>query len=209
MAADSVSALSTPSFDRFGSLSAMLAGTAGLLYAISFVVIARVSPQLGGLLSALFLMLNGLCISSVMVALYSHLRASDAGAAMWAVMLGSLGAVGAMLHGGYDLANSINPPATPNMDLPNQIDPRGLLTFGVSGLALFVIARLMQGNRRFSAGLRYHTYLLAALLVIIYLGRLIVLDPANPVLLIPVLLAGFLVNPAWYLRLGLTLRRQS
>ncbi|MDP9243568.1 MAG: hypothetical protein M3O77_00615 [Chloroflexota bacterium] len=55
--------------------------------------------------------------------------------AFWALALGLAGALGAALHGGYDLANAINPPASdPIANLPSPIDPRGLLTFGVSGL---------------------------------------------------------------------------
>jgi hypothetical protein len=48
-------------------------------------------------------------------------------------------------------------------------------------------------------------YLSAFLLVVLYLGRLIVLDPSNPVILIPVLLNGFVINPALYLLLGFAL----
>lgn len=43
--------------------------------------------------------------------------------------------------------------------------------------------------------------------MILYLGRLIVLDPTNPVILVPALLNGFLVNPIFYLWLGLALLR--
>jgi hypothetical protein len=41
----------------------------------------------------------------------------------------------------------------------------------------------------------------------LYLGRLIVLDPTSPVILVPALLNGFLVNPALYIWLGLALLR--
>jgi hypothetical protein len=55
--------------------------------------------------------------------------------------------------------------------------------------------------------LGYLTYLSAILLVALYLGRLIILEPTNPVILVPALLNGFLVNPAVYIWLGLTLLR--
>lgn len=47
----------------------------------------------------------------------------------------------------------------------------------------------------------------AALLVVIYVGRLTVLNPKAPVLLAAALLVGFVVNPAWFVWLGLELRR--
>jgi hypothetical protein len=195
------------SFERVGGLCALLAGIGGLLYAVAFVIISRSSPALGGLLSAVFLALNGLFASGVVATLYERLRSANATAALWALMLGSAAALGATIHGGYDLANALHPPATLNADLPNQIDPRGLLTFGASGIALFVNAWLLGRTRAFPRGFVYLTYALAALLVIIYLARLIILSPANPVLLVPVLLAGFVINPAWYTWLGLMLLR--
>jgi hypothetical protein len=45
------------------------------------------------------------------------------------------------------------------------------------------------------------------LLILIYLGRLIIFDPSNPVLLTAAVLGGLVVNPAWYVWLGIALRR--
>ncbi len=52
-------------------------------------------------------------------------------------------------------------------------------------------------------------YLLGIFFLILYLARLIILDPTNPILLVPVLVAGFLVNPAWYIWLGAALWRRG
>src|SRR5262249_48077996 len=118
---------------------------------------------------------------------------------------------GAAVHGGYDLANAINVPATnaaAAANLPSQVDPRGLLTFGVAGLALFIFAWLM-GQGGFARGISLLGYGLAALPVIIYLARLIVLQPTNPILLVPVLLVGFILNPVFYIWLGLSLWQEA
>jgi hypothetical protein len=58
----------------------------------------------------------------------------------------------------------------PPSELPNPIDPRGLLTFG---------------------------YVSAVLLLVIFLGRLIAFDPTNPILLVAALFARLVVNPTW------------
>ena len=50
-------------------------------------------------------------------------------------------------------------------------------------------------------------YLAGGLLILVYLARLIVLAPTSPLVLVPAALAGFVVNPAFYLWLGLWLRR--
>jgi hypothetical protein len=83
-----------------------------------------------------------------------------------------------------------------------------LLTFGVAGIALFVASWLIVRGGRFPRGLGYVGYVSAILLLALYLGRLIVLDPTSPVILIPALLNGFLANPLFYIWLGLTLLRR-
>jgi hypothetical protein len=196
-----VRARSAP-FERFAGACAILTGISGFLYAVAFVVLQD------ALLSGLFLMLTGLLTTAALVAVYERLRETDASFALLALLLGVAGALGSAVHGGYDLANVINPP--PSMpELPNPVDPRGLLTFGVAGAALFVVAWLIGRGGRLPRGLGYLGYVSAVLLLVLYLGRLIVLDPTNPVILGPALLNGFLVNPIFYLWLGLTLLRDS
>jgi hypothetical protein len=189
------------SFERFAGLSAILAAIAGLLYSISFVLLKN------DLLVALFLMLGGLFSTAVLVAVYNRLKETDATFALWALLLSITGTFGAIIHGGYDLANAINPAAA-NValaSLPSAIDPRGLLTFGVAGLGVFVMAWLMGRGGQFPRALSYWGYLLAVLLVVLYLGRLIILDPKNPIVLVDALLSGFIVNPVWYVWLGVIL----
>jgi hypothetical protein len=188
------------SFERFAGACAILAGASGLLYAIAFVVLQNV------LLSGLFLMLGGLLTSVALLAVYERLRETDASFALLALVLGLAGSLGSAVHGGYDLANAVNPPAS-LPDLPNPVDPRGLLTFGVAGIALFVVGWLIGRGGWFPKGLGYLAYVSAVLLLALYLGRLIVLDPTNPLILVPALLNGFLINPIFYLWLGLALLR--
>ena len=193
--------MSNRSFERFAGLLAILTGIAGFLYSMAFIVLQS------NLLSGLFLMLGGLLSTAALVAVYSRLGETDALFALWALLLGITGALGSTIHGGYDLANAISPPSSLPPDLPSQIDPRGLLTFGVAGIALFFIAWLIGRGEVFPTGLGYLGYLLAVLLIVLYVGRLIVLTPTSPVILVPAVLAGFLVNPGWYIWLGFTLWR--
>jgi hypothetical protein len=188
------------SFERFAGACAILAGASGFLYAVAFVVLQNF------LLSGLFLMLGGLLTSVALLAVYERLRETDASFALLALVLGLAGSLGSALHGGYDLANAVNPPAS-LPDLPNPVDPCGLLTFGVAGIALFVVAWLIGRGERCPKGLGYLGYASAVLLVALYLGRLIVFDPTNPLILAPALLNGFLINPIFYFWLGLVLLR--
>ena len=188
-------------FERFAGACGIMAGLVGFSYALAFVVFRSQT------FSALFLMLGGLLSSAVLVALYERVRHVDHAFALWALVLSGVGALGATIHGGYDLANAVHAlPASP-LHPPSEIDPRGLLTFGLSGVGLFVNAWLIGRGTQLPTGLSYVGYASALLSVALYLGRLIVLTPASPIILVPALLEGFLVNPAWYVWLGLSLWR--
>jgi hypothetical protein len=184
------------SFGKFAGVCAILSGVTGFLYAVTFVVLQNL------LLSGLFLMLGGLLSTAVLAAVYDRLRETNAAFVLWALLLGIAGALGSAVHGGYALAKAISP--SPSIfDSPNPVDPRGLLTFGVAGAALFVVAWLILRGRQFPKGLASLVFLSAILLVALYFGRLIVLDPTSSVILVPALLNGFVVNPTLYVWLGL------
>jgi hypothetical protein len=181
----------------------VLAGVAGFLYSLAFIVLKS------DLLSALFLLLGAFFASSALTELYGQLRETDSSFALWGFLLALAGALGSLIHAGYDLANAINPPAGVNADLPSSIDPRGLATFGLAGIGLFVLAWLIVRSRKFPAGFGYLGYLSAILMIILYLGRLIVLQATSLVIVIPALLEGFILNPLWYIWLGILLLRRK
>ena len=189
------------SFEKFAGWAAILAGISGFLYSVAFIVLQS------NLLSALFLMLGGLFSASALTALYQRLRGTESGFALLGLLLTLSAALGSVIHGGYDLSNALHPPSSLNPDLPNPIDPRGLLTFGIAGLGLFLLSRLMTQNMNFPKGLAYLGMLSAILMIVLYLGRLIILQATSLVIVIPALLEGFIVNPLWYAWLGLTLFR--
>ena len=192
--------VSTP-FERFAGVCAVLAGAITLLYSISFILLVNEG------LSSLCLLLNGLLATAVMVAVYERLRTTDASFALFGLLLGLAGALGAALHGGYDLAAVLHEHASVDPNLPSAMDPRGLLTFGATGLGLWVFAWLIVRSGQLPTGLGYLGYATAALQIILYLGRLIIFDARNPVIVFPALLAGFLATPIWYVWLGVSLWR--
>ena len=203
--------MTTTAFQKFAGLCAILAGIAGFLYSLAFIVIARAAPDTGVLLSALFLAVGGLLSLTALSGLYLRVRDVENGFALLALILGLTAALGSLLHGGYDLANALNPPDVnaPNLaNLPSQVDPRGLLTFGIAGLSLFIFGVLIQRSGQLPQGLGTLAYVLAALLIIIYLGRLIILNATSLIIVIPAALTGFVINPIWYIWLGVALRRK-
>ena len=196
------------SFEKLTGLAAIAAGVAAFLYAYAFIILSRSDPQTGGLFSALFLLLQGLLITKVYVALYHRVYKKHPSVSLWALILGIASALGMAIHGGYDLANAINLPdqiVLALANLPSQIDPRGLLTFGIGGWVLFTFSWLIQKTKTFSDGLVWLGYASAIMMVVLYVGRLTVLSPASPIILWPAIINGFIVSPLWYIWVGLNL----
>lgn len=199
-------------FNNVAALCAMLIAMTAFGYTLALTAVSAAAPGAGVFLGAVFLMLGGLLAAPVQVALYHRLRRVDDAWALLALLFGVAGAFGASMHAGYDLANAVHPPgvgAQALAGLPSQVDPRGLLTFGVGGASLVIIAWLMGRDPMFPKGLGTLGYALAVLLIVLYLGRLILLSSIHPVMLVVTVLSGFLVGPAWYGWLGIVLRGTS
>jgi hypothetical protein len=186
--------------------SAWLAGIAGFLYSVFFVLNVRGAAPVGGA-AAFFLLVGGILAASALLGLYERLVESAGGYALWSLVFGVAAALFATLHGGYDLANAIHPPSGTNT-FPSGVDPRGLSTFGLAGISLMGFAFLMLRDSSFPRPLGYLGLLSGVLLVLIYLGRLVIVSPSNPLVLGPAGLEGFIVNPIWYVWLGFVLRRR-
>ena len=200
-------------YERLAGAMALAAGIGGIVYSVAFLggVVAGYAVQAGIVASSIALMLGGLLGVGVMVAVYRRVMAVAAGAALAGLVLVAIGSAGAVIHGGYDLANAIQAPAAdPLADagLPNPVDPRGLLTFGLTGLGVLILTSQARRSGALPRGLSALGMLAGALLIIVYLGRLIVLVPTNPAVAIPAAAAGLVVTPAFYIWLGLELRRR-
>ena len=190
---------------REGGLAAIATGITGFLYSVAFVFLARSAPGSAVATYSLLLLLGGLLSTLALVALWERQREGAPAFALWALVLGLFAALGSAAHGGFDLANTINPPSTPTSEVPNQVDPRGLLTFGFAGLSIGAFSILMWSFGDWPRALVYVGFASAVLLIAIYLLRLTV--PSSTVVLAPAALEGFIVNPLWYIWLGLELRR--
>lgn len=199
------------SFEKWAAIDSIFVGISSFLYAYSFIVLSRSDPESGAFFSALFLLLTGLFSVKVIVHLYHRLKHLDEAWAFWALIFAIVGAFGTAIHGGYDLANAINPPGnTPNLaNLPSQIDPRGLLTFGAAGIGLGTFSWLITKSKDLPKNLGLVGAISATLMLVLYLGRLIVLSPADPIIVWPALSNGFILSPIFYIWLGIVLLKKA
>jgi hypothetical protein len=194
------------SFDRFAGPAALGVAAGGLAYSIAFTVSLENDARFWLYVQALALLVGGVLASAVFVALYERLRAVGPGFALWALVLGLVGAFGSALHGGHDLANLANTPEIATSG-PSYVDPRGLGTFALTGVAILVFSLLASRSGLLPRRFAQLGLVAGGLLVWVYVGRLVILDPKSAGVLPFAVVLGFLVNPAWYAWLGLTLLR--
>src|ERR1700737_3010729 len=97
------------SYQKFAGVTGMVAGIAGLIYLVAFLVLKNPAAPV----PALALMAESLLASATVVALYHRVREVDDGFALWGLLLAVLGAGGSAIHSAFDLNNDLHPPATP------------------------------------------------------------------------------------------------
>ncbi len=189
--------------DRLGGWAALAAALFAVTYTIGFKVLQ--GQTLGAQLAAFSLMAGGLVSAVALFAVYGRLKSIDPSLAMLGVALGFAGVMGAFIHGSFDLANVIHPEqagtAGPG---PFPVDPRGLLTFGVSGLGLATLSWVALRATSFPRWLSQLGVALGVVLVIVYLSRLIVFDAGSVLVLGPAVVAA-VMGIVWYGALGMKL----
>jgi hypothetical protein len=202
-------AKSSPAFLRFAGVCGIVTAISSLLYAVFFLLVKGPAHDL---LPPLLLGVGGLLASAVLTALYGLVRDADPLFALWALALGLglLGQLGALIHGVHDLALVLIPAPADAPDLsklPYQLDPRGLLAFGLTGVSTFILSWLVLRSGALPRGLGYLGCVLGVLLVALFLGNLFTNDPSSLFVLVPGGLASLIANPVWLLWLGVSLLR--
>lgn len=202
---------SDPEYDRLAGLAAILAGLGGFVYSLAFIVgvVLDKAPDLGKSVSSTALAVGGLLTAVVAIALFQRARAVSAPGALLGVAFALFGSIGAMIHGAYDLANVLHPPLADvfaTNELPNPVDPRGLLTFAAAGIGLLMLVWLTRRAGELRNWVGSLGLVVGTLLILIYLGRLIILSPTNPLVAGLAGLTGFVLSPVFYIGLGLWLR---
>lgn len=200
---------------QFQTLSARTASAVGVLslaYAFSFNVLEYTTPLTGRIVSSLCLLIIGLLLVPLGLGLYLHMQKLSPEFSLLGLLITVVAATGSLMHAGYDLANAINVPYQTSAalaNLPNQTDPRGLAVFGLSSLAIALWSWLLSQDKSMPAGLSKLGYGASATMLLIYILRLFIVYVDTPLMQFPLLVAGFLLTPIWYLWLGVNLSKPS
>lgn len=192
-------------FERLAGVCALFVGFGALVYAILFITIVEGNTETEPWFA--ILLAGALTSVPVTIALYLRLRAFDEGAALTAFVLGLFGALGGIIHGGYELAAIVTPPNEGYYPGVESVS-KGVLRYLVAGLALLLIAWLVWASALLPRGIAIVAAIGGVLLVVIYIGRLFdFITPGDYVSLIPPLVYGLVVHPLLYGWIGLTFLR--
>jgi hypothetical protein len=195
-------------FERFAATTAVLSAAASLVFTVAFAVVVQEGERWAQWVSWTTLLLGGLVALPVVVALQARLGRAEPEFALVGLVLGVAGAIGAAVHGAYELSALANPPDAPGTGI-SAIDPRGVMTFAVTGLALGLFGWLIMRTGELPRRTGQLALVAAGLLVVVYVGRLTVLDPKADVIRAAALVSGLLVVPAFYVQLARALLRPA
>jgi hypothetical protein len=188
-------------FDRLAGMAALASAAIALVYTVAFVILAN------ALLASLALLAGSLLSAVALFAVFERVRRAGSIARL-GLIFGLAGVLGAAVHGAYDLAVVIHPEAAGPDGGPFPVDPRGFLTFGMAGLGVLLLSWAGLSFAGLARNLLYLGVLLGVMLVLIYLSRLIVLDPKSYLVLGPAAL-GAVVSVIWYGWLGWLLLKRT
>jgi hypothetical protein len=187
----------TDSYRRFAGLAAVATALAGIVFTVTFAIAVRDGERWALRASAITLVVGSLLAIPVVVALAEQLGRREPQFARVGLALGLVAIAGSALHGAWDTAVIAHP--VHHADVPNFTDARGFATFALTAAAFTVFGWLILRGSEIPRVVGQLALLAAALLLVVYFGRLIVLDPKRPVIKWVAVVSGLVVNPAFYL----------
>jgi hypothetical protein len=196
-------------FERLAGYCSLFVGLGALVYAIIFITIVEGNTETEPWFA--ILMLGAITTVPVLVGLYCRFAEFDQGLALTFLALGLFGALGGIVHGGYELALLTTPPDVELGAYPGpESVAKGVLRYLVAGLALLLVAWLAWSSGLLPRGIAYLAGIGGILLVFIYIGRLYdFITPGDYVSLLPPLVYGLVVHPVLYAWIGLTFLRRT
>jgi hypothetical protein len=201
----------SPTFTRFARSAALTAALAGLTYTITFIVVVQRGSEWARWTSSAALLVGALAAVPTFCGAFFAFAEREREFALVALVLGVAGALGSATHASYDLAVLANPPGSLGAvgDLPFAADPRGFATFALVGISLALFGWLGVRTGVLSTPLVVLAEAAGLALLVIYIGRLTVLDPRSGLLRPLTALSGFVLNPALLVALAFGLFRPA
>ena len=180
----------------------MLVALAGVVFTVAFSVVVRERDRWAQWVSAITLTTGALLAVPVFLALYVRLRDREPQFAVLGLMSGVIASFATAMHGAFDYAG-LSKPFKPDLAaVPSSVDPRGFMTFAITGLALMTFGAIALRAGGLPALVARLALVAGLLLVVVYFGRLIVLNPKSNIIKTTALASGLIVSPAFFAVFG-------
>jgi hypothetical protein len=195
------------SFERFGSVAAIMTGILSITYAVFFLFVTRLNEFVGTLGSWIVLGGTAFFAIAAYVALYQRFKEREAGFALFALLISGMAAFAMLQHGGYEAIQIIRQGAVSTaIAASSQVDPAGLATFGVIGVGSLLWGWMIVRTGVLPRNLGYLGILNAVLLIVLFLATVV---NSQTLILISGGLTSVIVGPIWWIWIGRALGNQK
>jgi hypothetical protein len=198
----------TRTFARIATAAAALAALAGLAYTVSFAAYVQKGYHWAQWASSVALVVGALALLVAGVGAYRHFRGDEPDLATVAFLLAEFGAFASALHAIYDIALLAKPDAG-GIGGPFPVDPRGFGTFALSGCGLALFGWLGGRTGALPSAVRMVALVAGACMVVVFVGRLAILNPKSNAVKPFALAAGLVLTPATLIGFARSFSRSS
>ena len=196
----------TKLFARLATGAGVVAAAAGIVYTVTFALVVQKGCHWAMWASSATLLVGGLAVLLVFVGALRRFAGDEPDVALTAFALGAAGAFGSVLHAMYDIGGLAKPYHGTVPDVPFPADPRGLATFAFTGVALGLFGWLGWRSGVLPKAALWLAVATTACLLIVFLGRLIILNPKSSAVKPFAILGGILLAPATYVAFARSFR---
>ena len=129
----------TKTFAAIAAGAGLVAAAAGLVYTVTFALVVQKGYHWAQWASSVALLIGALAALVVFVGAHRQFTGDEADLGLLALIIGAVGSAAALMHAVFDIAVLAKPSAgsgAAGSSAPFQMDPRGLGTFALTGLAL-------------------------------------------------------------------------
>jgi hypothetical protein len=183
-------------FAPIASGAGLVAAAAGLVYTVTFALVVQKGYRWALWASSIALLIGALAALVVFVAAHRRFTGDEPDIGLLALIVGTTGAMASVIHAVFDLAVLAKPGGGAGGPFP--VDPRGFGTFALTGVALGLFGWLGARSGALASRAQLLALGTAACLLIVFIGRLVVLNPKSGAVKPFAILAGIVLAPATY-----------
>lgn len=198
----------TKTFARCATFSAVVAALGSVVYTVTFGLVVQKGYRWAQWTSSVALLVGSLALVVVVIAARDGFAGVERQFAGVATAIGAVAALATATHAIYDIAGLAKPDQG-GITGPFPTDPRGFATFALTGVALGLFGWLGAKSGRLDGAVRTLAVLAALCLIVVFVGRLAILNPKSNAVKPFAVASGLVLVPLTYLGFARAFSRQE